>query len=195
MGLKKSSPGHPRAQTGAGSTNLKLEEYEAVSIPGLLRYGRNANPTASRKLGGCRHAGPCATTIVSPLSRAQSAFVRDNQIGIERGSFTGVFRDGKGRRSATSSRQTSIRKADAGFASRPTSYVLDRTLSLGLEISGPNGAGQCLHRLPGTRFFHFGHYRRQVGFRLGLITRRGNVIESRPETIDPDSSLQSMRLR
>jgi hypothetical protein len=43
--LKKISHGHPRAQTGA-LTDLKLEEYEAVSLPGLLRYGRNATAAA-----------------------------------------------------------------------------------------------------------------------------------------------------
>src|SRR5882672_10675869 len=57
------------------------------------------------------------------------------------------------------------------------------------KIGGPCGAGQCLRRLLSACLFDFGHYRRHVDFRLCLIACCSNVIESRPETVDPDGSL------
>src|ERR1700694_3807880 len=63
-----------------------------------------------------------------------------------------------------------------------------------VKISGPHGAGQYLRRAPSACFLDFDHYRRRVDLRLCLFARCGNVIESRPETINPDCSLQSMCL-
>jgi len=68
-------------------------------------------------------------------------------------------------------------------------------LPLGPKISGPYGAGQGLRRLLSACLFDFGHDRRHVDFRLRLIARCGDVVQSRPETVDPDGSLQSMLLR
>src|ERR1700688_587215 len=63
-----------------------------------------------------------------------------------------------------------------------------------VKISGPHGAGQCLRRALCAFLLDFDNYRCRVDFRLCLFARRGNVIESRPETINPDCSLQSMCL-
>src|SRR5258708_38543735 len=60
-----------------------------------------------------------------------------------------------------------------------------------IKISGPHGAGQYLRRALSACFLDFDHYRCRVDFRLCLSARCGNVIESRPETINPDGSLQS----
>src|SRR5260370_36079925 len=58
-----------------------------------------------------------------------------------------------------------------------------------VKISGPHGAGQYLRRALSACFLDFDHYRCRVDFRLSA--RCGNVIESRPESINPDCSLQS----
>src|ERR1700704_4155007 len=63
-----------------------------------------------------------------------------------------------------------------------------------VKISGPHRAGQYLRRALSACFLDFDHYRCRVDFRLCLSARCGNVIESRPESIDPDCSLQSKRL-
>ena len=68
-------------------------------------------------------------------------------------------------------------------------------LPLGLKISGPCGAGQCLRHLMSACLFDFVHDRRHVDLRLYLIARRGNVIQSGPETVDPDGPLPPMLLR
>src|ERR1700681_3789228 len=60
-----------------------------------------------------------------------------------------------------------------------------------VKISGPHGAGQYLRRALSACFLDFDHYRCVVDFRLCLSARCGNVIESRPESINPDCSLQS----
>src|SRR5207247_229390 len=62
-----------------------------------------------------------------------------------------------------------------------------------VEISGPHGAGQYLRRALSTCFLDFSQYRCRVGFRLWLPACCGNVIESGPESINPDCSLQSKR--
>jgi len=60
-----------------------------------------------------------------------------------------------------------------------------------VNISGPHGAGQYLRRALSACFLDFDHYRCRVDFRLCLSARCGNVIESRPESINPNCSLQS----
>jgi hypothetical protein len=60
-----------------------------------------------------------------------------------------------------------------------------------VKISGPHGAGQYLRRALSACFLDFDHYRCRVDFRLCLSARRGNVIKSRPESTNPDCSLQS----
>ena len=60
-----------------------------------------------------------------------------------------------------------------------------------VKISGPHGAGQYLRRALSACFLDFDHYCCRVDFRLCLSARCGNVIESRPESINPDCSLQS----
>src|SRR6266403_3352004 len=59
------------------------------------------------------------------------------------------------------------------------------------KIGGPRGGGQYLRRALSACFLDFDHYRCRVDFRLCLSARCGNVIESRPESINPDGSLQS----
>src|SRR4029077_1885253 len=60
-----------------------------------------------------------------------------------------------------------------------------------VKISGPHGAGQYLRRALSACFLDFDHYRCRVDFRLCLSARCGNVIESGPESINPNCSLQS----
>jgi hypothetical protein len=60
-----------------------------------------------------------------------------------------------------------------------------------VKISGPHGAGQYLRRALSACFLDFDHYRCRVDFRLCLSARCGNIIESCPESINPDFSLQS----
>jgi hypothetical protein len=60
-----------------------------------------------------------------------------------------------------------------------------------VKISGPRGAGQYLRRALSACFLDFDHYRCRVDFRLCLSARCGNVIESGPESINPNCSLQS----
>src|SRR5216684_3837083 len=62
---------------------------------------------------------------------------------------------------------------------------------INVKISGPHGVGQYLRRALSACFLDFDHYRCRVDFRLCLSARCGNVIESRPESINPDCSLQS----
>jgi hypothetical protein len=62
------------------------------------------------------------------------------------------------------------------------------------KISGPCGAGQYLRRALSACFLDFSHCRGRVDFCLCLFARRGNVIEPRPKTINPDCSLHSMCL-
>ena len=73
--------------------------------------------------------------------------------------------------------------------------VQTERLPLRPKISGPYSAGQGLRRLLSACLFDLGHDRRHANFRLRLITCRGDVVQSRPETVDPDGSLQSMLLR
>src|SRR6266478_8428201 len=60
-----------------------------------------------------------------------------------------------------------------------------------VKISGPHGAGQYPRRALSACFLDFDHYRCRVDFRLCLSARCGNVIEPRPESINPNCSLQS----
>src|SRR4030081_1258556 len=62
---------------------------------------------------------------------------------------------------------------------------------INVKISGPHGVGQYLRRALSACFLDFDHYRCRVDFRLCLSARCGNVIESRPETINSDCCLQS----
>jgi hypothetical protein len=63
-----------------------------------------------------------------------------------------------------------------------------------VKISGPHRAGQYLRRTLSACFLDFDQYRCRVDFRFCLPACGGNVIESRPESINPDCSLQSKRL-
>ena len=68
-------------------------------------------------------------------------------------------------------------------------------LPRGPQIRRPHGAGQGLGCFPGAGLFDFRDDRRHTDFRLCLATCRGNVIKSRPETVNPDRPLQSMLFR
>src|ERR1039458_3257890 len=61
------------------------------------------------------------------------------------------------------------------------------------KVGGPHVACQWLRWTLSACFLDFNHYRCRVDFSLCLSARCGNVIKSRPESINPDCSLQSKR--
>src|SRR6266567_6956008 len=72
-------------------------------------------------------------------------------------------------------------------------YSTARLPLIEVEISGPYSAGQYLRRAPSACLLDLGQYRCRIGLRLCLPACCGNVIESCPESINPDCSFQSKR--
>src|SRR6266436_6532233 len=85
-----------------------------------------------------------------------------------------------------------MESSDSGSGSTPeTHYSRARLPLIQVKISGPHRAGQYLRRALSACFLDFDDYRLRVDFRLCLSACCGNVIESGPESINPNCSLQS----